>query len=491
MTDRINGFGLKWLRVGLALILLAMVLAAPAPAAKAAPVVRLNVVQHGDAVVIGNTLGQECAAGTPAPVVGTVGACGTSTADSAPDLFWRSDSPSAGQAEADLTFTSAQARTSAQLTIPAGATITHAYLHWGARWASTGTVGDPAAFLEYQAGSSTLTVTADATFIATDRYQSAADVTSFVQANGVGAYRVSDVQSNTLVNVNDANNFVGWWLAVVYERASDPLRSIIVYDGLDPVANGLSQSTNLSGFTIPSTPAVKLTVVAFEGDNTGVSDALAFNGTTLSDATNPANNFFNSSHSLFSSTVSAVGDLPQLTGAAGSMSGLDIDTVDVTSLVAPGQTSATIDATTGGDVFFLAGYVLSINTFQPDVFGATKTASDLNGGNWEPGDQVRYTITVPNTGNDDLDATVLTDTLDAGLTYVPGSLSIVSGPNAGPMTDGTSDDQAEYDGVGRRVIFRLGTNASGSQGGRLVIGASTTISFDATINVNVLGDLPN
>ena len=53
--------------------------------AGAAPTLRVQFSQHGDMTWIGNTLAQECAGTARAPVVGTVGACGNSTGDSAPD----------------------------------------------------------------------------------------------------------------------------------------------------------------------------------------------------------------------------------------------------------------------------------------------------------------------------------------------------------------------------------------------------------------------
>ena len=45
--------------------------------ASAAPALRYQTDVRGSFQVIGNTLGYDCAATTPAPVVGTVGACGT------------------------------------------------------------------------------------------------------------------------------------------------------------------------------------------------------------------------------------------------------------------------------------------------------------------------------------------------------------------------------------------------------------------------------
>jgi hypothetical protein len=51
--------------------------------AHAAPVLRFQVDQKGDFVLLGNTLGQNCQAGVPAPVAGTgtIGACGSNISD--------------------------------------------------------------------------------------------------------------------------------------------------------------------------------------------------------------------------------------------------------------------------------------------------------------------------------------------------------------------------------------------------------------------------
>ena len=100
--------------------------------AQAAPGLRVQVDQRGDFVLLGNALAYEC--NNPvAPIVGTVGACGTvGLTDSAPDVYWRADSPMVGQAEANTSIAVANARTTAMLVIPAGAAVTHAYLYWAA-----------------------------------------------------------------------------------------------------------------------------------------------------------------------------------------------------------------------------------------------------------------------------------------------------------------------------------------------------------------------
>lgn len=98
--------------------------------AQADPTLRVQVSQRGDFLLIGNSLAHNCQNGLPAPVVGTVGACGTNTSDTAVDVFWRADSPNDGEAEANTGVANADARSTAVLELPAGAEVTHAYLFW-------------------------------------------------------------------------------------------------------------------------------------------------------------------------------------------------------------------------------------------------------------------------------------------------------------------------------------------------------------------------
>ncbi|MEZ4253836.1 MAG: hypothetical protein R3B99_36995, partial [Polyangiales bacterium] len=187
--------------------------------------------------------------GTPMPLVGVVTSCGsTGLDDSAPDVFWRSDAPAADQAFANETITVAQARSTAVLTIPPGASVTHAFLYWGAR----ATTPDGTVTLD-RPGVFTQDLTAIQSFVgANQSYQSVADVTELVQAQGAGAYRVSGVDSVVLANANDNNAYAGWWMVVLYELATDPLRSLTIYDGLDTVTNGAPQNVTLGGFRVPA-----------------------------------------------------------------------------------------------------------------------------------------------------------------------------------------------------------------------------------------------
>ena len=255
-----------------------------------------------------------------------------------------------------------------------------------------------------------------------------------------------------LVDLSNSNLFAGWWMVVLYELGSDPLRSLIVYDGLDGVSSSTPQALTMTGFLVPPVfGQIKLGVVGMDGDNISLGDALMVNGSAVSDAQNPANNFFNSTRSHLGVPVSSVGDLPQLTGGPQSMSGLDLDVVDISALTSAGQTSLPVGTTTAGDVYHLTTVIASIDNLAPSFATSTMTATDLNGGNWAPGDVIEYTMTVSNTGNDSAIDTRLSDPLPVGVSYVPGSIEVLSGANAGAKTDAGGDDQAEYDAATRTI----------------------------------------
>jgi uncharacterized repeat protein (TIGR01451 family)/MYXO-CTERM domain-containing protein len=473
--------------VGLAL------LGASAGSAHAAPTLRVQVDQHGDFLLIGNTLGYECAAGTPAPVVGTVAAnaCnqGTNVADTAPDLLWQADAPGAGQALADPSTTPAQARSTAVLAVPNGATVTHAFLYWGATNAN-GTPDTSVIVERPGANGFSQTLTAVGTFPAgaNNAYQSVADVTALVQQYGPGAYRVSDIDVVQFSNLNNSNVFGGWAMVVFYQRATDPLRNLALFEGMDVVANGNNQSITLNGFLVPNAGySGKLGVIAYEGDNSIVGDQLLFNNTVLSNALNPPNNFFNGTRSNLGAAVSVAGDLPQLSGAAQSMSGIDLDVVDITAQLTPGQTSAPVQATSTGDTYYLGAFITSISTFKPDFTTSTKTGTDVNGGSLLAGDVLQYTINVVNTGNDASVNTVLSDPLPMGITFVPGSIKI----NGVPKTDMIGDDQAEYVAATRTVVARLGVGATATMGGAMPINGTATVTFQVTVDAGFTGNLQN
>jgi uncharacterized repeat protein (TIGR01451 family) len=468
--------------------------------AQAAPVQRKSVDQKGDFVVLGNTLGHDCATMNPlpAPVVGMVGACGNNVNDTSPDVFWQSGDTTATASTAILP---AEARSTAVLKLPAGATVTYARLYWSA---ALDTGADNTALIERVATADAFSspVTADVTPITVNApprsyYQSTADITSIVQAHGAGAYRVGGVSAIDLRNFDSSTVYAAWWMVVFYQLDSAPLRNLTVFDGLDIVQQGAGNNlvtVNLSGFLVPSAAGfdAKLAVMAYEGDDSIAGDSLAFNGTRLSNTLNPVMNFFNGTRSDAAGPVSNVGDLPQLTGAARSQSGFDLDVVNVTSLLTMGQKTATIQAETMTDFFILGGFVTSISTIKPDFTVTTKTfTNETRTAGVQPGDTLKFSISTTNNGNDTGVPVVLTDVLPAGITFVPNSIEVTAGPNMGMKSDVAGDDQGEFNATTRTVTVRLGTGATMTTGGSLAVGDTSTVTFKVTVNMDATGTISN
>ncbi|MEV6809945.1 CARDB domain-containing protein [Streptomyces sp. NPDC051132] len=148
-----------------------------------------------------------------------------------------------------------------------------------------------------------------------------------------------------------------------------------------------------------------------------------------------------------------------------------------------------------------AGGNRGVGNFLDGVFFGTAplvilTKTAVPAGPLDVGDVVTYRITARNEGGGTAENVVLTDAVPAGTTYVPGSLRIIEGPNAGPKSDAQDGDQGAYDAGGDRVVFRLGNGASGAQGGSLpntsAEPAGTTVEYRVVIGrANAGGRIAN
>lgn len=317
------------------------------------------------------------------------------------------------------------------------------------------------------------------------------DITSIVQANPINAtYRVANVVSNT-----GTNTFGGWSIVVVYRNVFESMKNITVFDGLANVSPGAQGTVNigLNGFLTPPSGAVnfELGVVAHDGDRGDSGDQLEFNGSgtfqAISDAVHPANNAYNS-------TIARNGVLtPFRNPSFNNNLGYDanIYSPDNSSLNFIGNSASTaqIRVSTQSETILTSVITSAIDIYEPDLRSST-TYTDLNGGTVQPGDVLEYTITAKNIGSDISTNTYLTDTLDARLTYVPGTLSVNFGPNTGPKTDALDADQAEFIALNNVIRARIGTGANGVSGGlvsnSLVNPDITIIKFRVQLSQNCL-----
>jgi uncharacterized repeat protein (TIGR01451 family) len=296
--------------------------------------------------------------------------------------------------------------------LPAGATVVAAHLYW----AGSGTTVDSQVTLARSGGGGSTTVTATRTFTETylngatllSFFSGYADVTSFVTGNAT--YTLSNLA------VNNGNPYCssaavasGWSLVVVYRLASAPLRVVNISDGFQGF-RGAQLSIVDNNFEVPASGIdAFVSHVTWEGDTenssalSGQTENLRFQGTALTDGLNPLNNQFNSASNI--------------TGSATTW-GVDFDRYNVTSLVTAGQTSATTQYSSGGDLVLLTAEVFSVTNVPIADLAIAKSHS----GSFTTGQNGTYTLTVSNAGPSAASGTTtVTDTLPTGLSFVSAS----------------------------------------------------------------------
>lgn len=352
------------------------------------------------------------------------------------------------------------------------------------------------------------TITANQVDSSGNRYSAFADVTTLVkQGTGTGEYFGANIQAGT-----GGDRYGGWVLIVVYEDDTEVLRNMTIFDGYLPVS-GADRTATISGFLTPEAGPFEAAMGAFssEGDVLYQPDQFLIDGQVVSDATNPSNNFFNSSNSLYGTGITTgttvttpgltLGPISRNPNYANLMA-LDIDIVEALNtsgqaIIPNGATSVDLRFTTTGDVYYPTAFFFSVEVFQPVLDqNFTKTVTDVNGGDVNPGDILEYTITYQNTGNDNATDVVLTDAIPTNTTYEADSLRILTDPDTAlttplTQTDALNDDRAEFDSANNRVVFRSGIGANNTNGGIVpfddpnVAGAvDDTVSVKFRVRVN-------
>ncbi len=397
---------------------------------------------------------------------------------------------------------------SSDLTLPAGTnTIKLARLYWGARVKKSDfditqdankkikiRFGTSGAYTEYSAGQLDKNTTGTGNS-AVSQYQAYADITSFVQNNGTGTYTVGNVAAS-VGSVSSGGNYAGWCIVVVYENNDIPYNSVRVYDGFQQVfASGspLISSVTLTGLNVPSgvllNREAKMGAMVWEGDANLKLDYLKINGTNFYNGLNAIDNPWNGTITDTGSHVTTKN--PNYT----NQMGIDIDQFYVGEGygIHPGDTEVQLEFGTEADQYFPGLFTFVIKTKDPSVL-LDKTVKDANFNNVaEENEVLTYTLKGKNIGVGNANNCIVTDTLPASVTYVPGSLKVVScaGFNTDSyLTDDAGDDQADFTD-GKIVVFRIGTGANAAQGGVLGQNEEFELEFKVTVNAaDVNGNLP-
>ncbi len=388
--------------------------------------------------------------------------------------------------------------TSADLVLPAGTnTIKFARLYWGGRIDNAAITADPdtlrRAKIKFGSGpySSILAPSTSVDIFnitgSEKTYQTYVDVTNYLQANGAGTYTVADVPA-TPGNVNGGGKYAGWSIVVAYENLASPLNSIRVYHGYSQILSPSTLSVTLTGLNVPnnslSSGDAVMSTMAWEGDgNIGGSgsnagDFLQINSNTVSNAVNPATNFWNGSISTNGASVTTKNPdyLNQM--------GIDIDQVNVGTGygILPNATSVNITFGTETDQYFPSYFAFALRVKDPLVTVA-KTVADANGNNTiESNEILTYTLSGKNIGPGVANSVAIVDTLPTNVTYIANSMEVVSGPGAvlGPQTDAQDNTDYSFKGTngGKTYLkFFMGTGATGTTGGVMQVNETYSVKF--------------
>ncbi len=387
---------------------------------------------------------------------------------------------------------------SSDLNLPAGTnTIKLARLYWGGRVKNSDFDLKTNANKSIKIRKGNINAYSDVTALGIDsvtiatgytQYQAYADVTAFVKNNGAGTYEVGNAPLS-VGSISGGGNNGGWCIVVVYENNSVNYNSIRLYDGFEKVYNGGNAQTTtvtLTGLNVPSgvlaSGDAKMGVLAWEGDANLKKDYLKINTNLFSNPTNQSDNPWNGT--ITDNGVHVTTKNPNYT----NQMGIDIDQFDVGTGygISPNANSVTLEFGTEADQYFPGLFTFSIKMKDPTIT-LDKTVADANNNHLgEANEVLTYTLKGGNTGIGNANSIVLADTLPPTVTYLPGSLKIISSPGLAPgtQTDAAGDDVAEYivNGSIKTVIFRIGTSATSSVGGTLASNETYEVQFKVTVN---------
>ncbi|HAZ44152.1 MAG TPA: hypothetical protein DCZ55_06635 [Cyanobacteria bacterium UBA11371] len=280
-------------------------------------------------------------------------------------------------------------------------------------------------------------------------YQGFVEVTDLVRNGGDGTYTVGDVAADT-----GDNREAGWSLAVIYRDPNLPYRKLLVYDTngagtLTTVATQTTRQVELSLLEFRTPEAnpdgsfqrftAKLGMVVYDGDGGPGrgTDRVSLNGTVLSTAQNPPDDFFRGVINSFTDERNPrfnnqFGiDIVQLesnavTGANNVTSGRRLD-----EIIGNGRDTATFQFSTDNPDEAFFGGVFSLVIDSPLLNIRKRALSDTA----QRGSDVTFTIDVQNRGFVNATGVELDDPLPQGVTLV--SVSDPACQNRFPCSLGT------------------------------------------------------
>ncbi len=178
------------------------------------------------------------------------------------------------------------------------------------------------------------------------------DITTMVAATGNGTYTLSelDISPFEMLHYSRKTNFAGWAILIVYQNDALPLNQLNIYDGLQGVPDNLQ--IDLTNLYVLDNSGATAGFIAWEGDSQLATETFTVNGVVLSNASNPANNVFNSTNSVTGSNT---------------LFNMDLDIYDIENYIEVGDTQATIKLSSSQDFIMINTVVTKLNSQLPDA----------------------------------------------------------------------------------------------------------------------------
>jgi hypothetical protein len=419
----------------------------------------------------------------------------------------------------------------ATLTLPAGATVTKAYLYWQGRFDATSS-NTPLTTTQQAAASSIklktpqsggfVSLTGGTLDYATTKatnwvpiYSARKDVTSWVQQGGSGKYYIEDLTTTTGRTWDKSPSdglgaFGAWTLVVVYQdpaaKASNSLKDVSIFDGYkiiqaDPSTDSLVQ-IDVSGFyTPPGTVPVASTLYLFagEGDRYITGDSLTMNSTTHTVFMEIGNKSGSTSNAFYSGISTDGARSPNLS----NNNGIDIQKYNVGTedgglgIIGNSALDASFKLSTTGDTYMPSVLVFSTDLYTPNICyseeiiinGVAQTGQGIE---LNKGDNIGVRTWFTNTNPEVAEKVQIVHTFDDKFTYVEQSSSVNNNNPASPggitpppatvaltaQTDAANDDLLYYDPTSLEFKYNLGDTADASSGGFFYESNTTTAVFE-------------
>lgn len=343
---------------------------------------------------------------------------------------------------------------SADLTLTSScATIKHVGLYWTASYADDNRSHDITSIKIKYPGNKTYKDINDAIIIHDyyndpkaifKQYSCYKDITNEVLAldNPMGTYTLANIPVTTS-EINDdpklGNGLAGGWtMIVIYEDIALPRKRFYVYDGfvnIDSKAKPVEFSFNKFQ-TIPEGKVnCKIGLISYEGDKGIRGDRFQVKSNetgyykSISDNTNPMNNFFNANITENGRNITT--RVP----ASQNTLGYDADIFNMKNvrngIIGNNQTEAHFRLMTDNDGYSVMAVAFSVEIYEPAIH-IVKRSKYEDGSYVYPNDflapdqELFYTLSIYNDGNDNAKNTIIKDILPYNVTFSPESVKLPS-----------------------------------------------------------------